>query len=494
MTAEFEAQLLEEEAKKQSQKKDQKQKNQKQDPSSGQDKSKEQEPGEGGGDGGGDAQDGDPSGDSQEAQQQGEGDGGEQGDIQMELKDMEGGASMTQQAGGEDALPPDDDTDVSTGYAEKLAEEMLKKFEEKWAPAMEALETASEAFENLEDLITEGTEGFDSSTSVWHQTGWREVSALRKKLEQLRELRELVRSLGRGGGKGPLRRAPQQLFRSGNPPGVIRSEQSPEETRGLTRSGDLSRMLPMEAHLLAAGWPRRVKNGSGRSNGGSFGGQGGETLLRLEEEDQEIEGSRACRLLFMARRAERQLMSYERTGWLEDEPTRVTDRLELRPAAELGPIIVCLDTSGSMHGAREVVAKALTLECMRGAHRQQRKCYVYAFSGPGDVMELELGTDPASMRRLLSFLTMSFAGGTDVDAPLALSLQLLNKEGWEMADILMVTDGEIADPDEDIMRGLRVARETLGLEVHGLLVGSQVTEPMEKLCTHLHVFKSWSAV
>lgn len=250
----------------------------------------------------------------------------------------------------------------------------------------------------------------------------------------------------------------------------------------------------MEAHLLAAGWPRRVKNGSGRSNGGSFGGQGGETLLRLEEEDQEIEGSRACRLLFMARRAERQLMSYERTGWLEDEPTRVTDRLELRPAAELGPIIVCLDTSGSMHGAREVVAKALTLECMRGAHRQQRKCYVYAFSGPGDVMELELGTDPASMRRLLSFLTMSFAGGTDVDAPLALSLQLLNKEGWEMADILMVTDGEIADPDEDIMRGLRVARETLGLEVHGLLVGSQVTEPMEKLCTHLHVFKSWSAV
>jgi uncharacterized protein with von Willebrand factor type A (vWA) domain len=56
---------------------------------------------------------------------------------------------------------------------------------------------------------------------------------------------------------------------------------------------------------------------------------------------------------------------------------------EIRPAAEMGPIILCLDTSGSMRGARELVAKALALECMRGAHRQQRPCYLYAFSGPG---------------------------------------------------------------------------------------------------------------
>ena len=54
-------------------------------------------------------------------------------------------------------------------------------------------------------------------------------------------------------------------------------------------------------------------------------------------------------------------MSYERTGWLEGEPARATGRLEIRPAAELGPIIVCLDTSGSMAGARETVAKALPL-------------------------------------------------------------------------------------------------------------------------------------
>jgi len=40
--------------------------------------------------------------------------------------------------------------------------------------------------------------------------------------------------------------------------GLIRSELEPEETRGLTRSGDLSRMLPSEAHLMASGWPVRL--------------------------------------------------------------------------------------------------------------------------------------------------------------------------------------------------------------------------------------------
>ena len=85
-----------------------------------------------------------------------------------------------------------------------------------------------------------------------------------------------------------------------------------------------------------------------------------------------------------------------------------------------------------MRGARETVAKALALECMRGAHRQGRRCYLYAFSGPGDVAELELATDAASMRRLLAFLSMGFEGGTDVDAPLALSLERLGREEWKL--------------------------------------------------------------
>lgn len=80
-------------------------------------------------------------------------------------------------------------------------------------------------------------------------------------------------------------------------------------------------------------------------------------MFRLCCAGEQREGSRAARLLHMVRRAERGLMSYDRQGWLDDEPCRPTGRLEIRPAAQLGPIIVCLDTSGSMAGARETVAK-----------------------------------------------------------------------------------------------------------------------------------------
>ena len=85
-----------------------------------------------------------------------------------------------------------------------------------------------------------------------------------------------------------------QIWSSGKPPGVVRSPLQPEETRGLTRSDDLSRMLPFEAHLMAAGWPKNDTDADGNE------------VVR--------EGSRPARLLHMVRRAERNLMSYERTG------------------------------------------------------------------------------------------------------------------------------------------------------------------------------------
>lgn len=41
-----------------------------------------------------------------------------------------------------------------------------------------------------------------------------------------------------------------------------------------------------------------------------------------------------------------------------------------------------------MRGARETVAKALALECMRAAKEQERDCFVFAFAGPAEVCTL----------------------------------------------------------------------------------------------------------
>lgn len=40
----------------------------------------------------------------------------------------------------------------------------------------------------------------------------------------------------------------------------------------------------------------------------------------------------------------------------------------------------------------------------------------------------------------------------------------------------------------------RSANKEFALEVHGLMVSSNVSKAMNKLCTHIHVFKSWTSV
>jgi uncharacterized protein with von Willebrand factor type A (vWA) domain len=469
-----------------------------------------------------------------EAAREGEGQqqqqSGQQREVRLSLESTDGAA----------------DKEAEEAAAEAAAREVVDAFERKMARVVERLEAAQAALGDLSDVLDaagEGGEGgFDLSKGVWTRAagGWRELDELRRKLEGLRELRDLVRSLGRAGGKGPLRRAPEQVEGSPqkDPDGVVRSPLQPEEVRGLARSGELSRMLPSEMALLAHGWPRKRQVGGfvvaeeeeEDEEGGArapvaddaawirareakqrardhqrkqrtpsaLDTQSSSTTSSGTETEQEEEyflpGAHAARMLHRVRRAERALLSYERLGWLDGVPARPTGRFEVRPAAELGPIILCLDTSGSMRGAREVVAKALALECLRGAHRQRRRCYLYAFSGPEQVQELELGVDADSLARLLDFLAGSFNGGTDVDAPLQRSLERLERDEWQQADVLMVTDGEVAPPSDDLLAALSRAKAELGLEVHGLVVSSQKSEAMERLCTRVHTFKSWSAV
>ena len=422
-----------------------------------------------------------PPNDPQDAQSgnEGEGQGESQGDGGGERSEEEGDGESSQTkgqggAGGEDGddnvdefdMTVDGDPDSAAREAAERAKEknketvskLMEEFKEQWEPAVDKLDKAAKAFEglDLEDLA-DGPEGFDLTRGLWQQTGWKELDSLRKKLQDLRELRDMVRSLGRGSGRGPLRRAPRQRERQNFPMGLVRSPMEPEQTSGLCRSDDLSRMMPSEMVLLASKSPQ-------------------------------------ARLLHFARRAERTLLSYERVGWAE-EPAVTVEGFETRPAAESGPIIVCLDTSGSMMGARETVAKAMVLECMRQSRSQQRACYLYSFSGPGDCQELELKLNSSGLYGLLEFLTGSFHGGTDVDEPFNRALARLNEAEWSNADILLVTDGEIAPPEQSIIDSLNLAKEELGLKVHGLLVGEAGNaEVVETICTHVHTFKSWSAV
>ena len=160
---------------------------------------------------------------------------------------------------------------------------------------------------------------------------------------------------------------------------------------------------------------------------------------------------------------------------------------------ERGPVVVCLDTSGSMQGAPEHVAKALVLAVARAAHDEGRACRVILFSGPGDVESLEVDLGPTGLPSLLRLLAMSFSGGTDVDLPLRIALDTLETRGWDRADLLLVSDGAF-DLPPGLVEQAAHAREQHQARVHGLLIGVQPSASMRTLCDPLHVFADWAAV
>jgi uncharacterized protein with von Willebrand factor type A (vWA) domain len=197
-----------------------------------------------------------------------------------------------------------------------------------------------------------------------------------------------------------------------------------------------------------------------------------------------------------ARRAERTLLTYEDDDRLQEtrlrEATVWQPRLLRKPDKrwEMGPMLICVDTSGSMQGGAEAVAKATVLGAVRIAHAQKRACYVFAFGGPDELLEMELAVDTAGIERLIRFLGQSFRGGTDICGPLERAIAKLEDERWQLADLLIASDGEFGATAEVVER-LRGAKHELGLRVQGVLIGDRETIGLLEVADDVFWVRDW---
>lgn len=212
---------------------------------------------------------------------------------------------------------------------------------------------------------------------------------------------------------------------------------------------------------------------------------GGESLLLTRP---------AWRRLWRARFAEAQLLSYDdRARQTAPRPVPAPDQAPQPRAPERlgrGPLIVCLDTSGSMRGAPENVAKACVLQALRSAHKGQRACRLLAFGGPDEVLERDLTLDANGLSHLLDLMGQSFDGGTDVQTPIEKAIALVQTAGWQDADLLIVSDGEFGVTHATLAT-LREAKRDLSLRVHGILIGDRETVGLVEVCDHLHWVREW---
>lgn len=289
-----------------------------------------------------------------------------------------------------------------------------------------------------------------------------ELLRLRTVLSELEPLADLIARLGRGQETDDPD-APTVLEQIGAlierdvEEVVPEHDEGPIDLRGVERSGEIARMLPSEAALMR------------------------HPVLRK---------------LWRARWVERSLATYHARGVLTQRiQTRTTFEEGLTHEARRmrqGPVIAILDTSGSMWGSADRIAKAVAMQIASTAFLQSRPCYVYNFSGNGDLVEHELGFDGDGIVQMLAFLSLSFGGGTQPDEALRRAMDRLESKPWRRADLVMLSDGMFGI-GAHITDRWRALKRRMDARAIGIRVG--VGDGFDLLpCDEVHDLGEWTCM
>jgi uncharacterized protein with von Willebrand factor type A (vWA) domain len=198
-----------------------------------------------------------------------------------------------------------------------------------------------------------------------------------------------------------------------------RSSRVPEAYDDLLQSGEISRMLPSEASLLA---------------------------------EPEFE------LYFMVKWLERKLLTYNISGWLE-EPHK-------------GPVVCMLDTSHSMRGGKLRLAQIFVATFASFTMLERRDFVLLLFGAKGELVEQTLCHRKPDWPRFYALSQMAFGGGTHFDAPLKRGIEIVRgNPAFHDADFVMVTDG-VGYISPDVRGMLGELGRSKQLRLHSLIVGS----------------------
>jgi uncharacterized protein with von Willebrand factor type A (vWA) domain len=193
---------------------------------------------------------------------------------------------------------------------------------------------------------------------------------------------------------------------------------------GVVQDGDVGRLLPVE-------------------------------LAQIADPDLELDALR--------RLVERQTLCREHKG--------------TEPVAK-GPVIICVDESGSMDeyagGVKKIIAaKALALALAYIARSQKRWCALVAYSGSSGERLLPLPPSKWDEAALLDWLTQFIGRGSDLDVPLR-ELPKYHAERLGAprgkTDIVLVTDG-IVRVDEGLKQGFLSWKAQSKAKLYTLLIG-----------------------
>lgn len=304
-------------------------------------------------------------------------------------------------------------------YVDEIADETIPdSIRQKLLGFQQSLGDITQKYDEVKDFLAQ-CPGAGFSYAALQACG-EDFAALAQQLANNAQIKDLARKMGRDYISEEKKKACQ----------IPRASKS--EVHGTQRSDDVMRLLPSE-------------------------------LVNLDDDTLET--------LFYARLLEKNLQCYELRGteWAQGEESESVKK-------RTGPVVACLDTSGSMNGTPLHKAKALLLAIANILQQEDRSLHVLLFGASGEIREFVMDKRNDSIG-LLQFLRQGFGGGTDFQTPLQRSLSLIAQQGdYKKADILMLSDGD-CQLSPEFSQHLKQQKQQLDCMIYSVLcAGTRVSD------------------
>ncbi len=303
-----------------------------------------------------------------------------------------------------------------------------------WASYHDDIQSKAECLEEIQDIIEPFSQflgqAWNNSMGNWRAMNLDQIRILARQLKSDEQLQELIEWLGRW----QSNQKSLDLKRSLDPLPKNRWHPNPygkSEIIGIHHSNHLDAVLPSEIALLSS-------------------------------EETEI--------IFSLKFIEHKLLTLQYRS-MDVERKKDPHQAPQNPSASdmNGPFVLCIDTSGSMYGRPEQVAKGLALAIMEVGLRDKRPAYLITFST--GLRAIELTGMESDWPKLMNFLKMSFHGSTDLQPALEEIARILKEKRFRKADVLVISDFLIPRLNRDLLLRIKELKLEQGVRFHSMYIG-----------------------
>lgn len=151
-----------------------------------------------------------------------------------------------------------------------------------------------------------------------------------------------------------------------------------------------------------------------------------------------------------------------------------------------GPIVICLDSSGSMQGQPEIWSKAIALALLSIAVSQKRHCRILHFTDIVERIDDFVGEIPDTNRVIDCIEKFYNGGSTSFTAALIGAFASIRQhEQTKKADVILITDG-LDTPSTQFIEQWQTDRKKYEFSCYGILISSgnlsNYASTISKLC------------